>query len=174
MTRWHVHRGEILEAPADGLVCSANVQLNLSGGVGGAILQRYGNAMQLLLHQYLRDHGLRHVAPGVCVMTPSCGTPFRWIAHAVASDGFCDTNSDVIEQTYQSAFAQLAERGCRTVVASCLGCGYGRFPADEFASVAARIATEEVSRIDQVTLVTTNEELAELIGTAFRERSIIA
>ena len=109
MTLWQVHHGEILDLPADGLICSANVQLNLSGGVGGAILQRYGNEMQTLLHQHLEDRGLRHVLVGECVLMPSCGTPYRAVAHAVAIDGFYDTSAELIEGTYRSAFTKLAE-----------------------------------------------------------------
>lgn len=44
--RWIVKQGDILAEPADVLVCSANVSLNLSGGVGGEILRRYGDGMQ--------------------------------------------------------------------------------------------------------------------------------
>lgn len=163
MTNWQVHHGEILDLQADGLICSANVQLNLSGGVGGAILQRYGNEMQTLLHQYLRDRGLNHVAPGECVVTSACGSPYRAVAHAVAIDGFYDTNAEILERTYRAAFTKLAEHSCRTVVASCLGCGYGRFPSSEFAKVAARIATSNSLELDQVTFVTTNSELADAI-----------
>lgn len=46
--RWTLKSGDILDEPADVLVCSANVFQNLSGGVGGAILLRYGDAVQRL------------------------------------------------------------------------------------------------------------------------------
>ena len=39
---WTLKRGDILAEQADALVCSANVLLNLSGGVGGEILLSRG------------------------------------------------------------------------------------------------------------------------------------
>jgi O-acetyl-ADP-ribose deacetylase len=174
MTHRRIHHGEILDLAADGLNCSANIQLNLSGGVGGAILQRYGNEMQTLLHQYLRDRGIRHVEPGECILTPPCGAHFRVVAHAVAIDGFYDTSADLIERTYQNAFTMLAEHSCSTIVAACLGCGYGRFPASEFAKVIARMAGQSCAGLNQITLVTTNAELSELIGSVLHERKVIS
>jgi hypothetical protein len=35
IVRWTVKCGDILDEPADVLICSANIFLNLSGGVGG-------------------------------------------------------------------------------------------------------------------------------------------
>ena len=40
---WRLCVGDILDVPADVLVCSANVYLNLSGGVGGAFALRTRN-----------------------------------------------------------------------------------------------------------------------------------
>jgi O-acetyl-ADP-ribose deacetylase (regulator of RNase III) len=161
MTLWHIQHGEILDIPADGLLCSANVQLNLSGGVGGAILLRHGDEMQRWLHNCLRDNKLNYLPAGECILAPSCGLPYRAVAHAVAIDGFYDTNADLIERTYQVALTRLAEQSCRTVVAACLGCGFGRFPTTEFARVARRLAAKDFLGLDRVDFVTTNAELAE-------------
>jgi hypothetical protein len=58
--RWTVTHGDILDVPADVLVCSANVWLNLSGGVGGTILLRHGPAMQDQLHRWLASRPAGH------------------------------------------------------------------------------------------------------------------
>ena len=81
----------------------------------------------------------------------------------MAIDVFYETNADLIWSTYQTAFAQLAAAGCRTVAASCLGCGYGRFPVADFISVARRLFASDISNVDQVTLATTNRELAAVL-----------
>ncbi len=75
--RWQVHHGDILDVQADALVCSANVYLTMSGGVGGAFLLRYGPAMQDSLSQYLADRGIRHVEQGEVVTMAGCGSPYR-------------------------------------------------------------------------------------------------
>src|SRR5262245_23289113 len=98
MTRWQVLCGDLLDLPADGLICSANPQLNLSGGVGGAFSLRHGPAMQEFLHNYLRDRQLKHILPGSVVVAPGCGSHFQAVAHAVAIDVFYGTNAALIEQ----------------------------------------------------------------------------
>lgn len=46
MTIWSAWSGEIFEIEADALICSANPRLELSGGVGGELRRRFGEAMQ--------------------------------------------------------------------------------------------------------------------------------
>ena len=65
--RWSVKQGDILDEPADVLVCSANPWLNLSGGVGGEVLLRHGPQMQQELHRLLAARGLRSVPQGEVV-----------------------------------------------------------------------------------------------------------
>ena len=43
--RLHIKSGDILEEAADVLVCPANVYLNMSGGVNGAILLKGGRGV---------------------------------------------------------------------------------------------------------------------------------
>lgn len=163
MTTWKLKHGEILDVKADALLCSANVQLNLSGGVGGAILLQYGDEMQRWLHDFLREKKLKYLRPGECVITPPCGMPYKAVAHAVAIDGFYDTSPELVERTYELALRELANLECRTVVAACLGCGYGRFPAGEFAKVMADVARKVHTSVDRVTLVTTNSEIIDAL-----------
>lgn len=90
--QWQLYHGDILDIPADVLVCSANVYLNLSGGVGGAFLQRYGLKMQEALREYLAATGVSHVPCGTVVEMPPCGSPYRAVLHAVAVDAFYETS----------------------------------------------------------------------------------
>ena len=51
--KWILKCKNIVDETADVLVCSANVSLNLSGGVGAELLGRYGVTMQKALHDVL-------------------------------------------------------------------------------------------------------------------------
>jgi O-acetyl-ADP-ribose deacetylase (regulator of RNase III) len=166
MTQWRVSNGDILDAEADGLICSANPNLNLSGGVGGAFLLRYGTEMQSFLHEHLRLAGKKHVAPGTAVLAPSCGSRFKAVSHAVAIDAFYDTNCDFIRTAYCNSINQLAEASCRTIVASCLACGYGRSSISQFVESVAPLVAVPFPRVDTITLMTTNAQLADAIATA--------
>lgn len=163
MTRWYVSHSDILDTEADGLICSANPSLNLSGGVGGAFLLRFGTRMQEFLHSHLRSTGQRFIAPGQAVLAPSCGSSFKAIAHAVAIDGFYDTNRSFIRSAYQDAIVQLAKASCRTITAACLACGYGRCTIETFIEAIKPLVAKPYSAVDTITLVTTNAELADAI-----------
>src|SRR4051795_407916 len=93
--RWSVKHCDILDEPADVLVCSANPWLNLSGGVGGEVLLRYGPRMQEELHRHLAGRGLRWVPQGEVMACGPCGTPYRAVLHAVAVDCFYGSSPHV-------------------------------------------------------------------------------
>lgn len=164
MTRWHVVHGEILDVPADGLICSANPSLNLSGGVGGAFLVRYGEAMQTFLHDWLKTRSFRYLAPGDAVVAPPCGSSFRAVAHAVAIDAFYDTDAAKIVRAYEAAIEGLLAEGCRKIAAACLGCGYGRCSTEEFLqAVRTLVQSSRAAAVDEFVFVTTNADLAEAL-----------
>jgi O-acetyl-ADP-ribose deacetylase (regulator of RNase III) len=174
MTQWQASVGEILDCPADALICSANPQLNLSGGVGGEFALRYGNEMQRLLHDWLAAQGRKFVEPGEVVAAPSCGSPFKLVVHAVAIDAFYDTGPEVIRRAYAAALAAIGEAGCRSVAAACLACGYGRMAPAEFVAAIRPTLGTSLAGIERVTFVSRDAELIELlqaeIGGAAKNR----
>ncbi len=163
MTTWLATTGDVLESEADALICSANPQLNLSGGVGGAILLRYGEAMQNELHAKLRTAGLPYLNPGAAVATSPCGTKYRTVIHAVAIDGFYDTSPVIIRQAYLSAFALAVQHNCRTIAATCLACGYGRATPETFLLAVRELCRNPILGIERVELRSTNSELVQAI-----------
>jgi O-acetyl-ADP-ribose deacetylase len=166
MTIWTASVGEILELDADALICSANPQLNLSGGVGGEFLLRYGESMQQYLHDWLRRSGRRFVSPGTVVAAPPCGSPFRVVLHAVAIDAFYATSTDLIAQAYANAFAEAARLGCRTIASTCLACGYGRATPEMFVAAIGRYLAGSLAGIDRVEFRSTNAEVIDAASTA--------
>lgn len=163
MTRWFVSHSDILDSIADALICSANPNLNLSGGVGGALLQRYGVETQHYLHAYLRSIGKRHIEPGQAVLSPSCNTPFKAVAHAVAIDVFYESRETWIRSAYENAFHQLASLQCRTLAAACLGCGYGRCTIEDFGDAIRPLLQKQLFDFETITFYTTNRELADAL-----------
>jgi len=165
--RWLVYQGDLLDFPADVLVCSANVFLNLSGGVGGAFLLRYGPAMQEALHRYLAEHGIRHANRGEVVSMPPCGSPYQAVLHAVAVDGFYESSPEVIAAVTRQALSQAANHSARRVALTALATGYGRMSMAEFAKGLRPLLGEEFPPLEQVVLglrsTSDVEELLELI-----------
>lgn len=134
MTTWSVIVGDILDQPADILVCSANPFLTLSGGVGGAFLLRYGPEMQTHLQAYLHARGVRHVPPGTVVQMPPCGSPYRAVLHAVAVDGFYESSAELITNVVQQILTLSVTFGGHTVALPAVATGYGHLQLADFAA----------------------------------------
>lgn len=132
VTSWQIRHGDILDIPADVLICSANIYLTLSGGVGGAFLLRYGDEMQQGLRDFLAGRGVRHVSRGEVVSMPPCGSPYRGVLHAVAVDGAYESSPAIIEEIVSKALGLAAEMNARTVTLPLLATGYGRLPVEGF------------------------------------------
>jgi O-acetyl-ADP-ribose deacetylase (regulator of RNase III) len=139
-----VNHGDILREHADVLICTANPQLNMSGGLNGEILLRGGTDIQRELKDHLRRLGESCVEPGAVVAT-SAGplTSFKHIVHAVAIDGWYQSREELIETAVRNALSAAANLQAQTVALPGLAMGYGRLPAELFAAgLRAAIARE--------------------------------
>lgn len=150
--RWIVNVGNIVDQPADVLICSANVLLNLSGGVGGEILLRFGEGMQKELHQYMADRHLRHVQRGEIVQTKPHGTRFTAVLHAVAVNGLYESSSQAISDIVLKSLQHAASLGARTVALTALATGYGRLTMGQFASGIFPLKSLHFPPIEQVVI----------------------
>jgi O-acetyl-ADP-ribose deacetylase len=152
-----VKKGDILDVDSDALICSANPYLNLSGGVGGTILVRFGDEMQKALRRYLVENDLTYVSPGGIVSVPPCGTPFRHVVHAVAVDSFYDSSPALVGDVVRKALALLGGLGVRSVALAALATGFGRLTMGEFATGILPVLSEEFGSVTQVTVCVLDE-----------------
>ncbi|MBI5722515.1 MAG: macro domain-containing protein [Planctomycetes bacterium] len=149
--------------PADVLICSANVSLNLSGGVGGEILRRYGDAMQRELHGFLSRQGIRHVQPGDVVPATAGGTHFRTVLHAVAIDGFYGSSPELVRLTVRTALEMAASQDARKIALTALATGYGPLTMSQFANAIHPLLALNMPPIKNVVIcVLKDSEAAEL------------
>jgi O-acetyl-ADP-ribose deacetylase (regulator of RNase III) len=149
---WCIKHANILDEPADVLICSANPWLNLSGGVGGEILARYGPLMQQELHAVLAERGVRAVAQGTVVQTSACGTPFRAVLHAVAIDAFYQSSPPVITKLVADGLHQAASLQASKVALTALATGYGRLSMQSFGEALAPLLDTEFPPLEEVTV----------------------
>lgn len=154
--RWTAKAGDILDEPADVLVCSANVFLNLSGGVGGAILLRYGDAMQRELHETLARSGKRFALRGDLIVVSPCGTPYKAVIHAVAVDGFYQSSPEVVRGLVEASLDRAAAMGARRVALTALATGYGRMSMGDFAGAIEPLVGREWPPGEEVVICVRN------------------
>jgi O-acetyl-ADP-ribose deacetylase (regulator of RNase III) len=159
-----VKSGDILDGHVDVLVCSANAQLNLSGGVGGALLLRGGLGVQQELHALLAREGRRCVPARSVFRTGPGPLNVRHILHAVAVDAFYMTSQEVVAETIARALSEAARLGAATVALTALATGYGRMDLDAFASALATALGEgDYAPLREVRVVVRHEHEAEAL-----------
>jgi O-acetyl-ADP-ribose deacetylase (regulator of RNase III) len=165
--RWRLKHVDLLNEPCEALVVSGNPFLNLSGGVGADLLNRYGQAIQTELHYHLKKIGRRYVEPTDVVPTFGGDVPYKVILHAVAIDAFYETSPEWVTATFSKALALAAKYEARAVAAAALATGYGRMSLLDFAVGLKPLLARSFDPVEQVTLCVVNqskyEELAELL-----------
>lgn len=149
---WSLHLGDLLDIPAHVLVCSANVYLTLSGGVGGAFSLRYGPAMQESLNEYLRQRNIRHVPRGTVVAMPPCGSPYQAVLHAVAVDGMYESSPDIVAAVISDSLRQAAALQARTIALAALATGYGRLTMEDFAEALRTLIDMEIPPLERIVI----------------------
>lgn len=162
--KWRIKHGDILDEPADVLVCSANPYLTLSGGVGGAFLLRYGDAMQREMERYLAKNQRRYVAQGEVVAMPACGSPYKAVLHPVGVDAFYQSSAEVITIVVSKALEMAADLEANQVTLSAIATGYGRLSLSEFADGIKPVMKREFPPITEVVLCLQNHASAEILG----------
>ena len=149
---WLFRHANLLDQPADVLICSGNPFLNLSGGVGADLLNRYGQPLQDELRSYLASRKLRYVQPCDVVPTYGGNTPYKVILHAIAIDAFYDSSPVWITATIEKALTIAAQHEARSVALAALATGYGRMSLSDFAAGLKPLLLREFPPLEEVTL----------------------
>lgn len=150
--RWLLKQTNLLDVLADVLVCSANVSLNLSGGVGADLLERYGSAMQKALHEMLAKRSPKAARRGEVFPYGGPEIPYRAVLHAVSVDGWDHSNSSAITDIARRALKMAADYEAKRVALTVLGTGFGDLSFGDFAEGIRPVMKEECPPIETVTL----------------------
>ncbi len=157
--------GDVLDAPADVLISTANPWLNMSGGVNGAIREREPD-IQTELRAHLESIGESAIPATSVVQTSAGALPYSYIIHAVAIDPFYDSSRQIVADTLAAAFDLAVSLGANSIAMPTLATGYGPMTIDSFArafvdSVFGRFP------IETVTIVVRSNENARIINSVF-------
>lgn len=134
--RLRIRKLDILDQPAEALIYSTNVELNCSGGVGGALVDRYGTEVQTALHDLLVAAGTQRVPQGsVWEQTLPC-MPYRVVFHTVPTNRWHQTNPAMVAQVLAHALKRCVELGIRSIALSALATGFGDLILEDFLTLA--------------------------------------
>jgi O-acetyl-ADP-ribose deacetylase (regulator of RNase III) len=132
-----VHQ-DITKIKVDAIVNAANTNLQMGGGVCGAIFQAAG-AVQL---QEACDK-LAPVKTGEAVITPGFNLPAKFIIHAVGpvyQQWNKEQNEQYLSSAYTNSLKRAVENGCETIAFPLISSGIYGYPKDE----ALRVATSAI------------------------------
>lgn len=165
--------GIVLEVPADVLIVPANPWLSMSSGINADILARCGMQIQEELNEYLSECGLKSVSAATVVPTTAPGLPFRHLVHAVAVDGFEQTNRTMVTKTLTAAFKLSDAFTASSVTLPPIATGYGPLSIGEFGLALAAAADTQKYFCETIKLVLQDDEDKEELQSALEDYSFI-
>jgi O-acetyl-ADP-ribose deacetylase (regulator of RNase III) len=142
-------KGNIVEQDdVDAVVNAANAQLQMGGGVAGAIHRGAGPE----LAEATRP--LAPIQPGEAVTTEGYELPNEHIIHVLGPVYGRDEPSDeLLRAGYENALRQAEEHGITSVAFPAISTGAFGFPVDAAARIAVGVMLEWAPRLETVTLV---------------------
>jgi len=121
-----IHCSNILDVESDFLISSGNPYFNMSGGVNGALLLKYGNSLQEELHQYLKDGGVYWLGPASCYRWKQTIGAYKGVVYCVTVDSGYDCSKELVKETLLTATHLLQPKSGQSVAFPAFGTGYGR------------------------------------------------
>lgn len=146
----YLKMANILDIPADVLICSANVSLNLTGGVGADIVARYGNEMQEELHNQIYTRTPKFAKQGEVFECRTKGLPYKVILHAVAVDPMYHSTSEIVTETVRKALVIARDYNAKVVALTALASGFGDLTLQDFALGVKPLLDEDFGTIEKV------------------------
>lgn len=141
--------GDIADQPdVDAVVNAANAQLQIGGGVAGAIHRAAGPG----LAEECRP--LAPIAPGECVITGAHQLPNRHVIHCLGPVyGRDEPAEDLLASCYHRALELADREGLSSVAFPALSTGAFGYPMEQAARVALSTVIDVAPTLDPVRLI---------------------
>jgi O-acetyl-ADP-ribose deacetylase len=153
-----VCRGDLLDAVADVLICTANPTLGMTGRVNGALFSRGGEGVQAELKQYLASRHIKYVEAGTVVRTGPGPLAVKHILHAVGVNMFYESSVELISRLLTTALKESSALGARTVATPALATGYGPLSMSECAAALTQAAKGSLPGIEELRVILRRSE----------------
>jgi O-acetyl-ADP-ribose deacetylase len=129
-----VLQGDLTQQDVDAIVNAANNDLELGGGVAGAIARAGGPEIQA------ECRAIGPIEVGDAAITGGGKLAARFVIHAASMRLGGRTSAESLRQSTRRSLEIADERGLQSIAFPAVGTGIARFPLDE----CARIMVEEV------------------------------
>jgi len=132
-------KSDIVEEKADALIYSTNTRLSLTGGVGLAIVNKYGYGIQTALINESDSSGMELAEIGDVLSAKTNNMPWQNLIHCVCTDGSYIASSEVIESVLKKALRICVKSKVGVVAVSELGTGYGTLVSSQFQEILNKV-----------------------------------
>ena len=133
-------QGDLTEMDVDAIVNAANNDLQLGGGVAGAIRRKGGEAIQ-------RECDVIGSIPiGGAAITTGGKLRARFVIHAASMQLGGATTARALRSSTAHALRIAAERGLRSIAFPAVGTGIAGFPIPDCAKIMMREAVEHLKK----------------------------
>ena len=123
--QFEVIQGDITEQETDALVNAANTDLEMGGGVAGALRRAAGDGIQEEANQKAP------IGLGEAVETGGYDLDAEYVIHAATMELGGGADESSIRDATRNALATADELGCESLVTPALGCGIAGVDLDE-------------------------------------------
>jgi len=124
-----IRRGNITDVVAEAIVNAANNDLQLGGGVAGAIRRRGGPSIQ----KECDAHG--PVRVGGAAVTGAGNLAAKYVMHAASMSLGGRTTAESLRSSTRESLRLANEKGVKTIAFPAVGTGIAGFPADDCAEI---------------------------------------
>jgi O-acetyl-ADP-ribose deacetylase (regulator of RNase III) len=124
-----IQQGDLTEMAVDAIVNAANNDLQLGGGVAGAIRRKGGPAIQKECDR------IGPIAIGEAAITTGGNLKARYVIHAASMQLGGRTTAESLRASTRNSLARAAEKGLKTIAFPAVGTGIAGFPIRECAEI---------------------------------------
>ncbi len=145
-----LRQGDLTEAPVDAIVNAANNDLQLGGGVAGAIRVKGGPEIQKECDQ------IAPIPLGEAAITGGGRLKAQYVIHAASMRLGGRTTEHNLRASTRNSLARARERGLKTIAFPAIGTGIAGFPMDRCAVVMLeeiRAHLEALTSLERVEIV---------------------
>lgn len=164
--RIEIRQGDLTEMDTDAIVNAANNDLQLGGGVAGAIRRKGGPAIQEECNR------IGTIPIGGAAVTTGGNLKARYVIHAASMELGGRTTAQALRSSTAHALRAGSQKGLKTVAFPAVGTGIAGFPMRECAEIMLREAARHLTSatsIEKIYFVLFDEDALGTFRQVFRE-----
>jgi O-acetyl-ADP-ribose deacetylase len=161
-----IRQGDLTEMDADAIVNAANNDLQLGGGVAGAIRRKGGPRIQTECNQ------IGTIPVGGAAITSGGDLKARHVIHAASMELGGRTSAHALRSSTAHSLRIAAQNGLKTIAFPAVGTGIAGFPLRECAEIMLREAAKHLegpTSLEKIHFVLFDQEALKIFEEVYRE-----